>query len=32
VGERYVRTIKRQPDGITVRHSHWELKGKVSRG
>lgn len=31
VGERYVRTIKRQPDGTAVQHSHWELKGKVSR-
>ncbi|MCB2378633.1 hypothetical protein LGH70_13615 [Hymenobacter sp. BT635] len=28
-GERYVRTIKREPDGTTVKSSHWDLKGKT---
>lgn len=26
-GQRYVRTIKRGPDGQQVAHSHWDLKG-----
>lgn len=26
-GQRYVRTIKRTPDGQQVAHSHWDLKG-----
>lgn len=30
-GERYVRTIKRQPGSQAVASSHWDLKGKVSR-
>lgn len=30
-GERYVRRIQYGPDGTTVRSSHWDLKGKVSR-
>ena len=30
-GERYVRTIKRQADGVSVQSSHWDLKGKVAR-
>jgi hypothetical protein len=30
-GERYVRTIKRSTDGENIQHSHWDLKGKVSR-
>lgn len=30
-GERYVRTIVRQPQGNDILKSHWELKGKVSR-
>lgn len=30
-GERYVRRLQHEPDGITIRKSHWELKGKVGR-
>jgi hypothetical protein len=30
-GERYVRRLQYEPDGITIRKSHWDLKGKVSR-
>ncbi|UOQ73284.1 hypothetical protein [Hymenobacter cellulosilyticus] len=30
-GERYTRTIKRQPDGVAVKSSHWDLKGKTQR-
>ncbi|MGV3505045.1 MAG: hypothetical protein ACO1O1_15155 [Adhaeribacter sp.] len=30
-GERYVRRLQYQADGITIRKSHWDLKGKVSR-
>jgi hypothetical protein len=30
-GERYVRRLHYEPDGITILHSHWDLKGKVSR-
>jgi hypothetical protein len=30
-GERYVRTIKREPGSSRVLSSHWDLKGKVSR-
>jgi len=30
-GERYVRRIQFEPDGVTIRKSHWELKGKVGR-
>lgn len=30
-GERYVRRLLYEPDGITIRSSHWDLKGKVSR-
>jgi hypothetical protein len=28
-GERYVRTIKRQPGSQQVASSHWDLKGKT---
>ena len=28
-GERYVRILHRQADGVSIRHSHWELKGKT---
>lgn len=31
VGERYVRTIVRQPGSQQILKSHWDLKGKVSR-
>ncbi|NEM98769.1 hypothetical protein [Pontibacter burrus] len=31
-GERYVRTIVRQPGSQKIMKSHWDLKGKVSRG
>ncbi|PRY15624.1 hypothetical protein CLV24_102246 [Pontibacter ummariensis] len=31
-GERYVRTIVREPNSNVIRKSHWDLKGKVSRG
>jgi hypothetical protein len=30
-GERYVRRIQRQEGSNTIKKSHWELKGKVSR-
>ena len=30
-GERYVRVIKRQADGVSVQSSHWDRKGKVAR-
>ena len=30
-GERYTRTIKRAPDGIGVKSSHWDLRGKIMR-
>ena len=30
-GERFVRRLQYEADGITIRKSHWELKGKVSR-
>jgi hypothetical protein len=30
-GERYVRRLHYEADGFTIRHSHWELKGKVTR-
>jgi hypothetical protein len=31
-GERYVRKIVRSEDGTTIIKSHWDNKGKVSRG
>ena len=30
-GERYVRRLILEADGITIKSSHWEAKGKVSR-
>ncbi|GAA3927843.1 hypothetical protein [Hymenobacter algoricola] len=30
-GERYTRTIKRQPDSPQVRASHWDNQGKTRR-
>lgn len=30
-GERYVRHLQYEADGTTIRKSHWDLKGKVSR-
>ncbi|QHL89077.1 hypothetical protein GU926_17235 [Nibribacter ruber] len=30
-GERYVRRLVLEADGKTVKSSHWEAKGKVSR-
>lgn len=30
-GQRYVRIIQYEPDGLTIRKSHWELKGKANR-
>ncbi|MFC6998613.1 hypothetical protein [Rufibacter roseus] len=30
-GERYVRRIKFEADGETIKSSHWEGKGKVTR-
>ncbi|GAB2461310.1 hypothetical protein GCM10011375_12420 [Hymenobacter qilianensis] len=30
-GERYTRTIKREGDGMTVKSSHWDLRGKIMR-
>ena len=30
-GERYVRTIKREPNSDQINSSHWDLKGKVTR-
>ena len=32
IGERYVRRIVRKPDSLEIQKSHWENKGKVSRG
>jgi len=31
-GERYVRRIIRETNSQNIAKSHWELKGKVSRG
>jgi len=31
-GERYTRTIKREPGSMAVAHSHWDLQGKIMRG
>lgn len=31
-GERYVRKIVRSEDGAKIMKSHWDNKGKVSRG
>ncbi|GAB3200948.1 hypothetical protein ABID22_003141 [Pontibacter aydingkolensis] len=31
-GERYVRKIVRNPGSDEILKSHWDLKGKVSRG
>ena len=31
-GERYVRRIVRKPDSLEIQKSHWENKGKVTRG
>ncbi|MBF9253589.1 hypothetical protein I2I11_09825 [Pontibacter sp. 172403-2] len=31
-GERYVRRIIREANSSGIARSHWELKGKVSRG
>lgn len=31
-GERYVRRIVRSEDGSKILKSHWDNKGKVSRG
>ncbi|WP_207432342.1 hypothetical protein [Sabulibacter ruber] len=30
-GERYVRRMKFEADGVTLKSSHWEAKGKVTR-
>jgi hypothetical protein len=30
-GERYTRTIKRQPGSLQVASSHWDLRGKIMR-
>lgn len=30
-GERYTRTIKRQPGSLEVKSSHWDLRGKILR-
>ncbi|AKQ44823.1 hypothetical protein TH63_02970 [Rufibacter radiotolerans] len=30
-GERYVRRIQFDQDGSTIKSSHWEAKGKVTR-
>ncbi|KAA3436613.1 hypothetical protein [Rufibacter hautae] len=30
-GERYVRRLKFESDGVTLKSSHWEAKGKVTR-
>ncbi|WP_299825947.1 hypothetical protein [uncultured Pontibacter sp.] len=32
VGERYVRKIVRKPGSNEILKSHWDLKGKVTRG
>ncbi|UYZ61399.1 hypothetical protein [Hymenobacter weizhouensis] len=29
VGERYTRTIKREPGTLHVKHSHWDNQGKI---
>jgi len=31
-GERYVRKIVRKPNSTEILKSHWDLKGKVTRG
>jgi hypothetical protein len=31
VGERYTRTIKRQPGSMAVKSSHWDNQGKIMR-
>ena len=31
VGERFTRTIKRQPDTLAVKSSHWDNQGKIGR-
>jgi hypothetical protein len=31
VGERFTRTIKREPGSLTVKSSHWDNRGKVGR-
>jgi len=28
-GERYTRTIKREPGSLQVKHSHWDNQGKI---
>jgi len=28
-GERYTRTIKREPSSLQVKHSHWDNQGKI---
>ena len=30
-GERYTRTIKRQPGSLEVKSSHWDLRSKIIR-
>ena len=30
-GERYSRTIKRQPDSLEIKSSHWDNHGKIMR-
>jgi len=30
-GERYTRTIKRQPGSLEVKSSHWDNQGKIMR-
>ncbi|QIX61598.1 hypothetical protein FY528_06745 [Hymenobacter lutimineralis] len=30
-GERYTRTIKREPGSLVVKSSHWDLRGKIMR-
>ena len=30
-GERYTRTIKRQPGSLEVKSSHWDNRGKITR-
>ena len=31
VGERFTRTIKRQPGSLEVKSSHWDNQGKIGR-
>ena len=31
VGERYTRTIKRQPGSLEVKSSHWDNQGRIMR-